>query len=282
MPLQRLKILWRTCVESFDATLGARLRRGDAGHTARSAEVLRQLDMLLLERHQAAYSELNTAMAGLLQELKNEMGPVMWSLEFAHASVKDAPEAQQALTDGIENLGLAMRATERFLVELQTKGGERHSFWLADMLRPGRFEQNPAHHIEIVCENLPNVRVYGPGEHLRVALCNLFENAAEAGATCLVLTGEVLLGGTKVSLRIADNGHGMPGEVKGRMFEPFNTHDKKAGAGLGTYLSRRMVEALGGTLTLLDSDSDGTCFEIALPISSTRASLAPPSFATGS
>jgi signal transduction histidine kinase len=65
-------------------------------------------------------------------------------------------------------------------------------------------------------------------------------------------------------LRVADDGPGIPRELRGRIFEPgFST--KTSGWGIGLALARRIVEENhGGTLQLASADR-GAAFEIILP-----------------
>jgi len=66
-----------------------------------------------------------------------------------------------------------------------------------------------------------------------------------------------------VVIRVADNGPGIPREIRSRVFEPgFST--KKSGWGIGLSLAKRIVEENhGGKLTLASSEQ-GAAFEIIL------------------
>ncbi len=68
----------------------------------------------------------------------------------------------------------------------------------------------------------------------------------------------------EVRIRVADNGPGIPRELRARVFEPgFST--KEAGWGIGLSLARRIVEeAHGGRLELAPS-SEGATFDVILP-----------------
>lgn len=69
-----------------------------------------------------------------------------------------------------------------------------------------------------------------------------------------------------VTLRVRDNGIGIPASARGRVFDLFfRAHSTHAGgAGLGTYIVRKNVENMGGTARV-HSDPDGTLFEIEWP-----------------
>jgi two-component system sensor histidine kinase GlrK len=71
-------------------------------------------------------------------------------------------------------------------------------------------------------------------------------------------------------IRICDQGPGIPAEDKAYIFEPFYQGDNQIpgriqGSGLGLAIARAHIDAHGGTLTLMDGNSD-TCFLICLPI----------------
>lgn len=73
-----------------------------------------------------------------------------------------------------------------------------------------------------------------------------------------------------IAIRLADNGVGIAPERRARIFEPFVTGtDSRSseGSGLGLAITKKIIEAHGGTITLLDKPSPGfsTEFEILLP-----------------
>ena len=51
---------------------------------------------------------------------------------------------------------------------------------------------------------------------------------------------------------LADEGPGVPEEVRDRLFQPFVTTGKRGGTGLGLAVARRFVEDHGGSLELCD------------------------------
>lgn len=70
---------------------------------------------------------------------------------------------------------------------------------------------------------------------------------------------------TRLVVLLADEGPGIPDEIRDTVFEPFVTRGKKAGTGLGLAVSRRFVEDHGGTLELLPG-SPGARFRLTLPL----------------
>jgi len=75
---------------------------------------------------------------------------------------------------------------------------------------------------------------------------------------------------------LADEGPGVPAEIRDRVFDPFVTAGKKGGTGLGLAVARRFVEDHGGTLELLPaSQGPGARFRIVLPLQPPASGLAP-------
>lgn len=115
----------------------------------------------------------------------------------------------------------------------------------------------------VIAENLPSVR--GDAVLLEWAVEVLTKNAIDAlagrGGRVRLSAERARQGG--VTIRVADDGPGIPRDLRGRVFEPgFST--KKGGWGIGLSLAKRIVEENhGGKLVLLPSEQ-GATFEIVL------------------
>ncbi|MCW5849297.1 MAG: GAF domain-containing protein [Anaerolineae bacterium] len=106
---------------------------------------------------------------------------------------------------------------------------------------------------------------------------NLFDNAVKywpEGGVVLVqitLTGDPDGRHAMVHISVIDHGPGIPLKHREHIFEPFyridHTADRAAyGIGLGLALSRGIVEAHHGTLTVSDTPGGGSTFTVSLPI----------------
>ena len=69
----------------------------------------------------------------------------------------------------------------------------------------------------------------------------------------------------QVLFEVTDSGHGMEPEVAVRAFEPYFSTKPEKGLGLGLFLSKTLVESLGGTMAFRSEPSKGTTFLVSLP-----------------
>ena len=92
-------------------------------------------------------------------------------------------------------------------------------------------------------------------EEMVQVLLNLLDNARQAGASSVRLE----LDG--YTLRVADNGRGIPADQLGRIFEPsFSTNT--SGTGLGLAIVRRLVESWEATIAVEGAPGGGAIFSI--------------------
>lgn len=126
-------------------------------------------------------------------------------------------------------------------------------------------------------ERLPRLAV--PSGRLQQVLTNLFKNAVEAGAKEIRLrvdrmsaeaaAGSPAEGGEEgargVQVVVEDDGPGIPRELLNRVFDPFyTTKPVGEGAGLGLWISYRIVEEMGGRLRV-ENGERGARFLFTVP-----------------
>jgi len=100
---------------------------------------------------------------------------------------------------------------------------------------------------------------------LRVLL-NLADNSRKAMPHGGTFSLAVARADKKLQIDIADTGEGMDEEVQKTLFEPFVTHSKEGGTGLGMSIVKNIVEAHDGSLSFTSAKGQGTSFRISLPI----------------
>lgn len=114
--------------------------------------------------------------------------------------------------------------------------------------------------------------VDGNTGELKQVFLNLLLNARHAmpeGGRLRVTTA-VSPDAASAEVRFIDTGHGIPAEVRDRVFEPyFTTRGGEGGNGIGLALSRGMVRKLNGELDIEATSPAGTTFLVRLPLSRT-------------
>jgi PAS domain S-box-containing protein len=107
-------------------------------------------------------------------------------------------------------------------------------------------------------------------------LSQLLSNAVKYspdGGTVLVT---IALAGDRIVTSVSDEGPGVPGAQRRRVFEKFTRlgdHLTRAqqGVGLGLYIAQRSAQALGGTLECVDGPTAGATFRFVLPLRPAQA-----------
>jgi len=69
-----------------------------------------------------------------------------------------------------------------------------------------------------------------------------------------------------VEVRVADNGHGIPESIRGKLFEPFVSDGKENGTGLGLTVVQKIVQDHGGDVLVEKTSEEGTVFKLVLPL----------------
>jgi len=108
--------------------------------------------------------------------------------------------------------------------------------------------------------------VESQGDQLHQVFMNLLLNAAQA----IQGSGEIRITTRQtdktVEIAIADNGPGIPLEIRNKIFERgFTTKNSSSGMGLGLWICRDIIEGHGGRIELDSESHKGTTFTIFLP-----------------
>ncbi|MFQ5869931.1 MAG: sensor histidine kinase, partial [Candidatus Zixiibacteriota bacterium] len=108
-----------------------------------------------------------------------------------------------------------------------------------------------------------------PESSLRQVLFNLIQNAVEASPPGGIIKVGAARAEGVLTISISDQGSGIPEEIRPRIFEPFFTAKSDlttGGLGLGLSVSKRIVEAMAGSLDFETEVGQGSTFRITLPL----------------
>jgi len=103
-------------------------------------------------------------------------------------------------------------------------------------------------------------------KRLRRLFLNLAANATEVIQGEGVLTLRFHHEEHEVITELADNGPGIAPEMADKLFQPFATHGKAHGSGLGLSICKKIIEDHGGRIWAANSPPGGAVFSFALPL----------------
>jgi two-component system NtrC family sensor kinase len=254
--------------------------------TARFAGMMNRLEVLHHEQQRAHQKQagterlaaIGTLVAGVAHEINNPLAGLKNCLR--RIEKRDLTEPKQAeylemMSDGLARIEAIVRQ-------------------LLDFARPSVLESTSVHLSQIVRDNVSLLRptlgqrrvvwdvevadaaVQADRKKIGQAFLNIALNAAyvtpDGGR--LQIRGASRPG--QAGLVIIDEGPGIPAHLKERVWDPFySTKPEGEGTGLGLPVSRSIVEAHGGELTLEDAPGGGTAVTLWLPLALTAPPVSP-------
>lgn len=233
--------------------------------TQRIEEVIR---MLQQREHEVLRAEQLAAVgqlaAGVGHEIRNPLTSIKLLVQVALEENTALPPDDLRVIEG--EVRRMERSLQSFLDFARPPRSERRRFQLNELLQDvaslihGRSERQ---NVRVDLKSEP-IKLTADREQLRQVLVNLALNALDAmpnGGTLRITIGTT---GTTIEIEVSDTGTGINPALLPRLFEPF-VSGKETGLGLGLAISRRIVEAHGGTLTAVNRTDGGARFRITLP-----------------
>ena len=204
--------------------------------------------------------------AGLAHEVRNPLGAIQGAAQvlLAETDPRRAREMLEVIEEETARLG---RVVGEFLDYARPSTRRREAVDLADLARRALRSADAAGQglksSVRVAERTPHAA--GDPDLLQRAVGNILRNAREAAGPRGSVRVEVAPEGSdRVTIRIEDDGPGIPAEALPRLFQPFFT-TKPGGTGLGLALVHRLVEAHGGEVRVEARPAEGAAFTLVLP-----------------
>jgi signal transduction histidine kinase len=101
-------------------------------------------------------------------------------------------------------------------------------------------------------------------------LANLVDNAIKFSPEGATVTVEARRAGTAVEVRVVDEGIGVPPDERERIFRKFHRPEgsgrDRPGTGLGLFIARGLVGAMGGRIWVDSAEGRGSSFAFELPL----------------
>lgn len=214
------------------------------------------------------------------------LGSIAHDLRTPLTAVIAATEAIPAEGDYAEEVRIARaesRRLQRFLHDLleasRIEHGTIHPKWesvdmtdvLASVLRDLRQDGPEARVVTHSESDCPFV--WSDPLLLRHALINLVDNALKFSPGDTAVNVQLACSGNRIVCRVLDHGPGLPADTDA-LFERFHRlegGDRMGGSGLGLWIAKNFVEAVGGTISADNREGGGAAFTISLPLSQASA-----------
>lgn len=216
--------------------------------------------------------------ANAAHELRAPVTTLLGELSFALRRERDADAYRDAISEALASTRRLKELTGDLLALARVAAAdlEREPVALADVARGAvRATRASAEERGVVLETDCNgCIVEGHAGDLERLVRNLVENAVRHSPRGGKVRVEARQEGEHASLRVSDEGPGVPPEVRDRIFEPFfrlaADRADHTGTGLGLAIGRSIARAHGGDLWLDDSPGErGARFIARLPLSAT-------------
>lgn len=227
---------------------------------------------------------IGTLASGIAHDLNNVLSPIVMSSDLLMVQTDDErtlemlkmiKESAKRGADIVRQLLTFVRGDTEAMVELQL----RHL--LKEIVKV--YRETFPRYITIEDRTDTNLRpVTGDASQLHQVITNLIINARDAmpeGGNLLVKSENISLSGDEalkipgarsgefVRVRIKDEGTGIPGELREKIFDSFfTTKAKGAGTGLGLPTSLSIIKKHQGFLVLDSKVNVGTTFDVYLPV----------------
>ncbi len=237
-------------------------------HDLESAEEIES--ELELSRRMAAIGRLTS---GVGHEVKNPINAIVVHLELLKSKLGDpsAPAVRHLdiIDAEIHRLDRVVQMLVDFTrpVELQLHEQDLRSV-VGDVLALAA-EELSTHNITLVSKMPPSPLMANfDADLIKQATLNVIQNGAQAmpeGGTLSVILAEDRKFGV---LRISDQGHGVPDEIKEKIFDLYFT-TKTGGSGIGLAMTYRILQLHHGSIEVQSNPSRGTEFLLRIPLAAT-------------
>jgi PAS domain S-box-containing protein len=219
---------------------------------------------------------LGRLVAGVAHELNNPLAFVISNLSTLERELHELPRLPEDTQELLDDTQEGVRRVHRIVSDLVTFGRDDISVARPiDLERPLEFAVQLAQ-TELRARNVQLTRRYSDADRVMAnearlgqVFLSLVINAAQAigpDAPKREVTLIREMAGDRVRVQIIDSGAGMTNEVKGQLFTPFFTTKRPGkGVGLGLYVARNIVLALGGTIAVESNLGAGTTVTVELP-----------------
>jgi signal transduction histidine kinase len=278
-PIASLTATARTIADTGDPSSHMPQPRVDdeVGELARTLELmLRSLDAARAER-EAALKRQREFVADASHELRTPLTSILANLELLQASLEGPQEDERAMVDSAlrSSTRMSRLVGDLLLLARADAGriGARIRCDLAEVAGNAAAEVAPTiGERELRVENERPLLVDGNPDELHRMVLNLLDNAARHTPPGSRIELRLRAEGASAVVEVADDGPGVPAELREQIFERFVRGEGPAdtaiggGSGLGLAIVNAVARSHGGSAEAGESDLGGALFRVRLPL----------------
>jgi signal transduction histidine kinase len=239
--------------------------------TQKVAEARAQQEMLIIQSRLAAMGEMLSMIAHQWRQPLATM-TLMISNAKIEAMIKESDPSEMRTLDEISDTLLQLAST---IDDYQTyfdpqKNVECVSFTEVIQRLEYFVSARLDHHgIELMVHDSEKIALTTYANEVVQILINLVNNAIDVLKALPDKKKQIIItaynGSESVTIRVQDNGGGIPPDILPNIFKPYYSTKPRKGTGLGLYMAQMIMENhLDGSISVENSD-EGACFTLELP-----------------
>jgi signal transduction histidine kinase len=235
-------------------------------------------DLVVKSRSAERLATIGQFSAGIGHELRNPLGVIESSLFLLRQHLGPDTASLAGVAKHLDRIGgevVRANKTIQDLLDLaRNRPPRRQPTELRQLVESAAANALLPPMVRVTMTSVPDdLAVHVDPDQIQQVLVNLFTNAAQAmpWGGRIEVAAEALPSADAASIRVHDDGPGIPVEVRHRIFEALFT-TKAKGSGLGLALCRRIVEAHGGSIRLAPTET-GASFVLVLPTALIAANM---------
>jgi signal transduction histidine kinase len=243
----------------------------------RDAESVRRIeDEIELSRRLSAIGRLTS---GVAHEVKNPINAIVVHLEVLRQKLQeidpDTKRHMDVIGSEIQRLDRVVQTLVDFTRPVELRLGEVDLRKLLDDVALLAAPEAERHGVIIVRDLPPEeLPVSVDSDLVKQALLNVFINGVQAMPEGGTLTITATRSNGTATVDIRDQGHGIPAEVRDKIFNLYFT-TKKSGSGIGLPMTYRIMQLHHGDVEFDSAENQGTTFHLTFPLLEAAPEAAP-------
>jgi signal transduction histidine kinase len=229
---------------------------------------LQETQRQLLETERLA--TIGRMASSISHDLRHSLAAVLANAEFLSESNRSKTEREELYHEVLTAVSQMTELIDSLLEFSRTRESLRPTYGdLEDVVERSiqSVHANPEFHgVRMASQVSGQTDGWFDSRKLERVFQNLIINACEAVSPN---SGEVTVrlqsNNSTIEARVSDNGHGIPDLVRNKLFEPFVSHGKENGTGLGLTIVQKIVQDHGGDVIVESTSPQGTVFLVTLP-----------------